>query len=405
MTAFFKRIFIRFPQIRWTFLRKSLSIAPNANSEGSFSVRKRALLFVAVAMLAPFSFARAQQSSPQKPLDIYFLDTEGGQATLFVSPSGQSMLVDTGFAGNLGAATSAEANAPGITRDADRIMAVLKVANVNVLDYVVITHYHGDHAGNAAELANRIPIRHFVDHGPYTVELQKERDAAFLSYLVVREHAHVTTAKPGDKIPVEGLDAQVVSSAGDILKEPMAGAPGAGAPNSLCRDAKLKEQDPTPENFESVGIVVRYGGFRLVDLGDLTWNQEHALACPNNLLGIMTVFHTTRHGDPHSGAPQFAHAIHARVAVMNNGERKGGSPEYWQTVHEMPGLEDFWQIHRSAAGGAEHNSPEQFLANLNETDHGHYLKMSVRADGSFTMTNERTGFTKNYSVRPAKPSQ
>jgi competence protein ComEC len=209
----------------------------------------------------------------------------------------------------------------------------------------------------------------------------------------------VTTAKPGDRIPIEGLDVQVVSSAGDVIKEPMAGAPGAGAPNPLCRDAKLKEQDPTPENFESVGIVVRYGSFRLVDLGDLTWNQEHALACPNNLVGTMTVFHTTRHGDPHSGAPQFVDAIRARVAVMNNGERKGGSPEYWQTVHGAPGLEDFWQIHRSAAGGADHNSPEQFLANLNETDHGHYIKMSVRADGSFTMTNERNGFAKEYAAR------
>jgi competence protein ComEC len=389
----------------WTFCGESLSISPNARFRREFSVRKKAPFLAAAVLLASFSFVRAQQPSQLKPLDIYFLDTEGGQATLFVSPSGQSMLVDTGFAGNQGAATPAESNASGITRDADRIMAVLKTANVNVLDYVVITHYHGDHVGSAAELANRIPIRHFVDHGPYTVELQKGRDAAFLSYMTVREHAHAITAKPGDVIPVDGLDVRVVSSAGDLIKEPMAGAPGAGAPNPLCRNAKLKEQDPTPENFESVGIVVKYGNFRLVDLGDLTWNQEHALACPNNLLGTMTVFHTTRHGDPHSGAPQFAHAIHARVAIMNNGERKGGSPEYWQTVHDMPGLEDFWQIHRSAAGGADHNSPEQFLANLNETDHGHYLKMSVRADGSFSMTSERTGFTKEYAARPIKPAQ
>jgi len=364
-------------------------------------MRLRKSLFAATALLLPLSIITAQQQAPQKkPLDIYFLDTEGGQATLFVSPSGQSMLVDTGFPGNQGAATPAEANAPGVTRDADRIMAVLKVANVNVLDYVVITHFHGDHVGNAAELAHRIPIRHFVDHGPYIVEMQAGRDAPFLSYLPIREHAHVMVPKPGDRIPVEGLDVQVVSSAGETLKEPMA-----GAPNPLCREAKLKEQDATPENFESVGIVVRYGNFRLVDLGDLTWNQEHALACPNNLVGTMTVFHTTRHGDPHSGAPQFVDAIRARVAVMNNGERKGGSPEYWQTVHDAPGLEDFWQIHRSAAGGADHNSPEQFLANLNETDHGHYIKMSVRADGSFTMTNERTGFNKEYTARAEKTSR
>jgi competence protein ComEC len=358
-------------------------------------LRKLPLLAAAILFVLLVS-PQAQQAPPKKPLDIYFLDTEGGQATLFVSPSGESMLVDTGFPGNQGAATPDAANASGITRDADRIMGVLQKANIAVLDYVVITHFHADHAGNAAELAHRIPIRHFVDHGPYTVEMQAGRDAAFLSYLPVRQHAHVMTARPGDRIPVQGLDVQVVSSAGETIQEPMAGAPGAGAPNPLCRDAKLKEQDATPENFESVGIVVRYGSFRLVDLGDLTWNQEHALVCPNNLVGAMTVFHTTRHGDPHSGAPQFVDAIRARVAVMNNGERKGGSPEYWQTVHSAPGLEDFWQIHRSAAGGADHNSPEQFLANLNETNHGHYLKMSVRADGSFSMTNERTGFTKEY---------
>lgn len=360
-------------------------------------MRIKEFLLAAVFLLMPVSLVRAQQTATGKLLDIYFLDTEGGQATLFVSPSGRSMLVDTGFAGNQGM-TGVDASASGITRDLDRIMTVLKLANVNVLDYVVITHFHGDHAGNAAELAHRIPIRHFVDHGPYTVEMQPGRDAAFLSYLPVRGISHVSVAKPGDRIPVDGLDVQVVSSAGELITKPMAGAPGAGAANPLCRGAKLKEQDPTPENFESVGIVVRYGSFRLVDLGDLTWNQEHALACPNNLIGTATVFHTTRHGDPHSGAPQLMYALRARVAVMNNGERKGGSPEYWQTVHEAPGLEDFWQIHRSAAGGAEHNSPEQFLANLNETDHGHYIKMSVQADGTFSMTNERTGFTKEYAA-------
>src|ERR1700736_4819223 len=372
-------------------------------------MRKTSLFLVAVALIVPIDFLYPQgpqeRGPGQKSLAIYFIDTEGGQATLFVSPAGQSMLVDTGFPGNQGLASApgvgaaAASGAPEPTRDADRISAVLKQANVTVLDYVVITHYHGDHAGNAAELASKIPIRHFVDHGPYMVELQPNRVAPYLSYQPVRERAHIIVPKPGDKIAIAGLDVRVVSAAGDVITEPIAGAPGAGAPNPLCRDAKLKDQDATPENFESIGLVIRYGSFRLLDLGDLTWNQEHALACPNNLIGTFTVFHTTRHGDPHSGAPQLMHAIHARVALMNNGERKGGSPEYWQTVHESPGLEDFWQLHRSAAGGAEHNSPEQFLANLNETDHGHNIKMSVRADGSFTITNERTGFTKEYPAR------
>ena len=283
-------------------------------------------------------------------------------------------------------------------------MAVLKTANISVLDTVVITHYHGDHVGNAAELAARIPIRRFVDHGPFTVEMQPNRVAGFASYQPLREKARAITAKPGDRIPIAGLDVQVVSSAGALIAKPMEGAPGAGAPNPFCRGAQKKDQDPTPENFESVGLVVRYGSFRLLDLGDLTWNQEHDLACPNNLLGVFDVFHTTRHGDPHAGAPQLVHAIRARVAVMNNGERKGGDPSYWQIVHDAPGLQDFWQIHRSAAGGADHNSPESFLANLNETDHGHYIKMSVRSDGGFTTTNERTGFTKDYPAARKTPS-
>jgi competence protein ComEC len=359
-------------------------------------------LFLALAAIAPlYAQGLAQKVQSQRTLDIYFIDTEGGQATLFVTPSGESMLVDTGFAGNQGmpeAAATSSSGAP-ITRDADRISAVFKQAGVTVLDWMVISHYHGDHVGNAAELANRIPIRHFVDHGPFSVELQPNRSAAFLAYMAVRDKGRAMVAKPGDKIPVAGLDVEVVSSAGELLTAPVQGAPGAGLPNPLCRDAKLKEQDPTPENFESVGIVVRYGSFRLLDLGDLTWNQEHALACPNNLLGTFDVFHTTRHGDPHSGAPQLVHAIRARVAVMNNGERKGGAPEYWQIVHDAPGLVDFWQLHRSAAGGADYNSPEQFLANLSEIDHGHNLKMTVRSDGSFGMTNERNGFTREYPAR------
>ncbi len=276
---------------------------------------------------------------------------------------------------------------------------MLRQAGVTVLDYVVITHYHGDHVGGAAELASRIPIRNFVDHGPYTVELQPNRAAGFIAYRVVRDRARAIVPQPGDLIPIAGLDVRVVSSAGELLTAAIPGAPAAGAPNSLCRNAKLKVPDPTPENTESLGLVVRFGNFRLLNLGDLTWNQEHQLVCPNNLLGTFDVFHTTRHGDLNSGAPQMVQALRARAAVMNNGETKGGAPEYWQVVQEAPGIEDLWQLHRSAAGGATHNSPEQFLANINETDHGYHLKLSARTDGSFVMTNERTQFTKEYAAR------
>ena len=375
-------------------------------------MRKTAPMLLAAALLLPGALIHAQDppqgSQAQETLDIYFIDTEGGQATLFVSPAGQSMLVDTGFAGNAaatpppaGSASPAAAGRTAVGRDAERILAVLSQAGVTVLDYVVITHYHGDHVGGAADLASRIPIRNFVDHGPYTVELQPNRSAGFVAYRTVRDRARAIVPKAGDKIPIAGLDVLVVSSAGELLTTPIPGAPAAGAPNPLCRNAQMKVPDPTPENVESIGLVVRYGNFRLLTLGDLTWNQEHRLVCPNNWLGTFDVFHTSRHGDPNSSAPQMVHALRARAAVMNNGERKGGAPEVWRIVREAPGLEDLWQLHRSAAGAATHNSPEQFLANVNETDHGHYLKMSVRPDGSFAIVNERNQFTKEYPARAA----
>ena len=344
-------------------------------------MRRLLPLFAGISLLA------AVAVHGQAPLDIYFIDTEGGQATLFVLPSGQSMLVDAGFANN-----------------AERIAGVIKGAGVTMLDYLVITHYHGDHVGGVPELANRLPIRNFVDHGAYTVELQPNRVTGYAAYQPVRSRGRAIVPKPGDSLPLEGLDVQFVTASGALIKTRMASAPAAGQPNPLCRDAKLKTPDPTPENQESLGLVVRYGTFRLLDLGDLTWNLEHQLVCPNNLIGTFDVFHTTRHGDNNSGAPQLVHAIRSRVTVMNNGETKGGAPEYWRIARDAPGLEDLWQLHRSAAGGAAHNSPDSFLANISETDHGYSLTMQVRMDGSFTVSNGRTGFSKSYG-RPTVSSR
>jgi competence protein ComEC len=354
---------------------------------GESNTRGSSLFLLAVALFAPVVLigAQAPQQTPagQKSLDIYFIDTEGGQATLFVPAPGEALLMDTG--------TGGDGN-----KQADRISAAIKEAGVQQLDYVIVSHYHGDHVGNAAELANRLPIRHFIDHGPYTVELQPSRSAAFVSYLQVREKAHASVAKAGDKIPVAGLDVEVVSSAGDLLKTPLPGVPGSGAPNPACSEFTPKDQDPTPENYESVGIVVRFGKFRLLDLADLTWNQENDLVCPKNLLGTFDVYHTTRHGTEWSGSPELVHGARARVAVMNNGPKKGGTSEAWRIIHSTPGFQDLWQLHYSELVDKDHNPPDDFIANLNETDHGYALKMSVRPDGSFTMKNERNGFTKEY---------
>jgi competence protein ComEC len=313
----------------------------------------------------------------EKPLQIRFIDVEGGQATLIVSPSGESMLVDTGYPGLNG-------------RDADRIAGAVKEAGLSRLDYLIVTHYHADHVGGVPALAGRVPIGTFVDHGP-TVEQGEQPAALYNAYLETRAKGRHVVARPGDTLPIKGLDVRFVSAAGDLISKPL---PGAGQANPLCSGYTPHDPDPT-ENARSVGMVMSFGRFRLLDLGDLTWNKEHDLACPNNLLGTVSVYLTTHHGLNQSGAPVLVHAVRPRVAVMNNGARKGGNPSAWRIIKDAPGLEDLWQIHSSVEGGANSNVAEAFIANPDETT-AHGIRISAQRDGSFTVTNDRNGHTKTY---------
>ncbi len=313
-------------------------------------------------------------------LDIYFVDVEGGQATLIVSPAGQSMLVDTGWPGHGG-------------RDADRIAAAAHAAGVRQIDYLVITHYHDDHVGGVPQLAARLPVIHFVDHGA-SVESGKDADELFAAYSKVREKGQHILARAGGKIPIQGIDVTVLAADGNVMPDPLEGA---GAENGLCRDARLREKDSS-ENARSVGTLIRYGKFRLVDLGDLTWNKENELVCPVNRVGTVDVYLTTHHGFNESGSPVIVHALRPRVAIMNNGARKGGSPDAWQTVRDSPGLEDIWQLHYAIEGGTAHNAPAPFIANPDEKCSGFGLKISAETDGSFTVTNARTAFAKTYKA-------
>jgi competence protein ComEC len=345
----------------------------------------RMLLAIVAAMLLPIPAALTQG---QNTTDIYFIDTEGGQATLIISPSigmlgtRETLLVD---AGNL--------NPPG--RDADRIVAAMKDAGVERVDQLVVTHYHGDHVGGVAALFDKVPVRRVLDPGAFVPEQNGNREAGYVSYVPVRQNAHVSVAKPGMKIPVAGLDVHVVSSAGELLTSPLPGV--RRSTNSLCSNAQRKAQDNTPNNYESIGMVVEYGRFRYLDLADLTWNQEIELVCPANLLGTVSVYRTTRHGTEWSGAQALVHSVRPRVAVMNNNPTKGGVPGTFQVVRSSPGLEDFWQLHYSDNVGKDVNSSEQFIANFTDAgDGGHYIKLSARPDGSFTMTNSRNKFAKEY---------
>src|SRR5262245_29297308 len=336
---------------------------------------RRCLTLVAIVLGVVGAMAQGRTA-----LDIYFVDVEGGQATLFVAPNGASMMVDAGWSGVNG-------------RDADRIAAVAKQAGLSKIDYLLVTHYHRDHVGGVPDLAAKIPVGTFVDHGP-TVEQDPAAAALFNAYVATRDKAKHLLVKPGDAVPVSGLDVRVVSAAGDLTKTAL---PGGGAANSLCAAFKPKDPDPT-ENARSLGTVITFGRFRMLDLGDLTWNKEKELVCPNNQIGPIDLYLTTHHGLDQSNADVLVHAIRPRVAVMNNGATKGGTPAAWQIVRDAPGLQDLWQVHRAVNADAAHNAPEQFIANLDETT-AFGIKVSAERDGSFTVTNARNGQTKKYPAR------
>src|SRR5688572_25375766 len=232
-------------------------------------------ILVPVVALTLLSSAAIQTQGPSIT-DIYFIDTEGGQATLIISPSNgilgtrETLLLD---AGNL--------NPPG--RDAERIVAAMKDAGVEWVDTLVVSHYHGDHVGGVAALFDKVPVRRVLDPGAFVPEQNGTREAGYLSYVPVRQHAHVTTPRPGSKIPVAGLEVHVISSAGDLITAPLPGVRRAN--NPLCAAAQRRAQDNTPNNFESIGVLMEIGRFRYLDLADLTWNQEIELVCPANLLG------------------------------------------------------------------------------------------------------------------------
>ena len=311
-------------------------------------------------------------------LEVYSIDVEGGQATLVVSPSGESMLIDTGWGGFN-------------KRDADRIVAAAKSAGVKKIDYLLITHYHSDHVGGVPQLAEKIPILNFVDHGA-SVEDSKAAQVLVNGYTAFRDKGKHLEMKPGDTVPIKGIEVKVLTSAGKALDQPL---PGAGQPNPECANFQAKEVDQS-ENAQSLGVLITYGKFRMLDLGDLTWNKEKDLVCPVNKIGPVDLYVVSHHGLAQSGSPQLLHAIRPKVALMNNGAKKGGEPEAWQVIHDTPGLQDIWQIHFSVAGGKEHNAPDPFVANLDEICEGKGIHVEAMKDGSFRLVNSRNKYEKSY---------
>jgi len=367
-------------------------------------MRTSRILLAALASACLVAANPAAQTRASKSLQIYVVDVEGGNATLIVSPTGESLLIDTGN--------------PSNGRDAGRIMAAAADAGVKQIDHLIITHYHADHIGALPELLPQIPIRHFIDHGPNIDPMGSgaKFEAVYKEMYAKAKH---TVAKPGDRIPIAGLEVRVVTANGETIKSPL---PGAGSANPYC--ASFTPGTNNLEDPMSVGVHLTFGRFRAIHLGDLTKNKEFELMCPNNRLGTVDAILGVHHGQATSNSEVIVHAVRPRVIIMNNGTRKGGEPEVMKTIFASPGLEDLWQIHFSLLSGQEYTVPGMFIANVFDdgpaalpvapasapqpgatatpppahNGAAFWIKLVAEQDGSYTVTNARNGFTKTYAA-------
>jgi beta-lactamase superfamily II metal-dependent hydrolase len=338
--------------------------------------------------------ARGAVSAPRS---IYFIDVEGGQSTLIVTPEKHSLLIDTGWAGQGSGFAPGD---PQQARDANRIVAAAQDAGIARIDFLLITHFHPDHDGGVAELAKLMPIGTFIDPehpSSWAVTTGPDIKPAFDAYKSVRQgHIHIVP-KPGDQLPIPRIQTTVVSSEAAILTKPL---PGAGAQSPLCATREIAAADPF-ENPRSTGVVVQFGRFRFLDVGDLSGKPLFRLACPRTLVGPVNVYLVAHHGGPDVADSATFAAFSPVVAILNNGVNKGGGAATFQSLHHVAGLKDVWQLHASSNAAAD-NFPEPFIANLDDAK-SYWIKLEAQPDGSFRIYNARTAKCKTYPPRDAAP--
>jgi competence protein ComEC len=352
-------------------------------------------LTIATLVLATFgTIARADQKS--KTLDVYWVDSEGGGSTLIVTPAGESVLIDTGNPGG---------------RDPGRIVAAARAAGLAKIDFVLITHFHGDHFGGAAEVAQQIPF------GAIYQRAIPERDP---------------DGRPQSSFPLQIKPYREIAARREALAPgvviPLQAAAGAPPLELRCLAADQKFVAPTPaqarvrnprtgtvpprpadpsDNANSAVFLLQFGGFRFFDGGDLTWNLEEKLVTPHNLAGIVDVYQTNHHGLEVSNHPVLVQSLEPTVVVMNNGPRKGGQPGSFAAIKSAQSVQALYQVHRSYNAPAAENTADEFIANFGDLRGAealkcpaHPIKMAVASDGkSYTINIPASGHARTFRTK------
>jgi competence protein ComEC len=357
------------------------------------------------ALLLSMAGASASAVAAERPLRIVSVDVEGGAATLFVTPEGRSLLIDTGWPEGLGGPRGAP-GAPPPPSSADRIAEAAAALGVHRIDYLIVTHYHVDHVGGLGALLGKLPVGVVIDHGPNreapppgasAQSLQWSPSRTYPQYLELTKGLRRISARAGDRFEIGSMSLTVVSSDAQPIAHPLEGGGGQGA--AACAEVKPMAADGGEENARSVASVISFGRARIAAFGDLSWNMEARLACPVDLVGPVDVLIVTQHGSQLSSNPASLGELKPIVAVMDNGPTKGGDPTPIQTISQSPRLKGFWRLHASARH-PETDGPPDYIANLVGGSDGHAIEVDVSRDGTLKVVNTRNAFSQAYSPAP-----